>query len=514
LLTEQKPILTVIETKMKKIIFVLFLFLVTSAKTFSQDNYKFLTSSQMHQDLAILQSAWTNLHPGLYRYNTEEQIRVYFDELRTKCNGSLDERAFYVLLSQLAQKVKCGHTYLNPLNLDSSTKNRFLPKNIIPFFFQVVSENKLIVIHNLSNNNSIKRGDEIFAINGIPSHTIIDSLLTVSRSDGENSIGKKLNNINETPDEADAYSLFDIYFPLFFPSNAETFNLTTKRLTSYSHTATNVKAISFEKRIANYEKSFGEIPVGEKTWDYKIKNPHTAYMKFGTFAFWNSDFNGIKFVDSIFNDLSKRPKIKNLIIDIRNNEGGDNTGNYILSYITSKKIGCDDPDRVCYRYLSIPDSLLNYLSTWDNSFKKPKDPAKFAVNEIGLYELKAGNEPCDFIKPNQNRFKGNTYLLTNAKNSSAGYEMARNFKVSKLGKIVGETTGGSQEGINGGEFFFLTLPNSKFELDLPLIYNYHANKEDKGITPDYDNKTTQKDISKNIDTQLTFLLSLINEQNK
>ncbi len=76
-------------------------------------------------------------------------------------------------------------------------------------------------------------------------------------------------------------------------------------------------------------------------------------MKFGTFAFWNSEFNAKKYVDSIFNDLAKRHTVQNLIIDIRNNEGGDNTGDHILSYITSKELGCDDPDRVCYRYLTI-----------------------------------------------------------------------------------------------------------------------------------------------------------------
>jgi C-terminal processing protease CtpA/Prc len=237
-------------------------------------------------------------------------------------------------------------------------------------------------------------------------------------------------------------------------------------------------------------------------------------MKFGTFAFWNGGFNETKFVDSIFNDLAKKPTIKNLIIDIRNNEGGDNTGDYILSYITSKKMGCDDPDRVCYRYLSIPDSLLKHLSTWDNSFKKPKDPTKFTINEIGLYELKTSGQPCDYINPKPNGFKQTNYLLTNAKNSSAGYEMARNFRVANLGKIIGETTGGSQQGINGGEFFFLTLPHSRFEIDQPLIYSYHANKEDKGITPDFEIKTTQKDISKSIDTQLNFVLSLIKKQIK
>lgn len=497
---------------MKKIFLLTLIFIASYTQGLSQETFKILTPVQMQNDLAVLQAAWTNIHPGLYRYNTPQQIQGYFDALKIKCSTPLDERIFYLLLSQLAQKIKCGHTFLNPLNMDSIAQSRILPKKIIPLFFEVVSDGKLIVTYNLSDNKSIKRGDEIAAINGINAKTIIDSLLTVSRSDGRNSIGKKLNNINETPDEADAYSLFDIYFPLFFPSNTETFKLTTKKPSSELTNSNTINSVSFETRISTYEKSFGKIPVAEKTWDYKLLNEQTAYMRFGTFAFWNSDFNAIKFVDSIFNDLSKRPIVKNLIIDIRNNEGGDNTGDYILSYITSKKVGCDDPDRVCYRYLEIPDSLLMHLSTWDNSFKKPKDPTKFTLNEIGLYELKNNGQPCDYINPKPNGFRGNLYLLTNAKNSSAGYEMARNFRVAQLGKIVGETTGGSQQGINGGEFFFLTLPNSKFEIDLPLIYAYHANKEDIGIKPDYEVKSTQKDINKGKDTQLEFVLKLIKKK--
>lgn len=494
---------------MTKQILILILTLIILTNVFSQGRNLVLTPAQMQSDISILQSSWTNLHPGLYRYNTPLEVQSYFETLRLKCSNPFDERNFYLLLSQLARKVKCGHTFLNPLNLDSATQNRLLPAQVIPVFFQVVEGSKIIITHNLSGDKSIERGDEILAINNITSKRIIDSLLTVSRSDGNNAIGKQLQNINETPDEADSYSLFDIYFPLFFPSDPAVFNLSVKNISDNPNRNLIVNALSLTDRIDIFEKHFGEIPVAEKTWEYEIIDNETAYMKFGTFAFWNSDFNETKFVDSIFEDLSKRQGIQNLIIDIRNNEGGDNTGDYILSYITSKTIGCDDPDRACYRYQSIPDSLLPYLSTWDNSFKKPKDPAKFKLNEIGLYEVISESQPCDYIKPKLNGFKKSTFLLTNAKNSSAGFEMARNFKTAKLGKIIGETTGGSQQGINGGEFFFLTLPNSGFEIDLPLIYNYHDQKKDKGIDPDYKVETTQMDLYKNKDAQLQFVLNMI-----
>lgn len=488
----------------------------------AQSGYRILTPEQMQHDLAVLKSAWTNLHPGLYRYNTPGQIDTYFSNLIGQCRTPMDERKFYVLLAQLAEKIKCGHTYLNPLNLDAATQKRILPQRVIPVFFEVVDEKRLIITHNVSGIDAMTRGDEIKAINGIPARRIIEYLLTVSRSDGNNAMGKKLNNINETPDEADAYSLFDIFFPLFFPSDPSEMTLTIseKKAAVGLGVAIGkdvrdvvVYPVTLNERMMLYTKQFGKVPSGELSWSYRMIDRQTAYMKFGTFAFWNSTFDAKRYVDSIFLDLSGRPEIQNLVIDIRNNEGGDNTGDYILSYITNKEIGCDDADRACYRYLNIPDSLLPYLDTWDNSFKKPKDPQQFTLNELGLYERNA-IAPCDSIQPKPNAFTGKKYLLTNAKNSSAGYEMARNFRTAKLGTIIGETTGGSQQGINGGEFFFLTLPNSKFEIDVPLIYNYHADKEDKGIVPDREVKTTQKDIDKNRDAQLNYALEVINGKKK
>ncbi|MBK8382307.1 MAG: hypothetical protein IPL16_10545 [Ignavibacteria bacterium] len=122
---------------MKKTFLVALIFITSVTKIFSQDTFKILTPSQMQNDLAVLQSAWTNLHPGLYRYNTPVQIQVYFDTLKIKSGTPLDERTFYLLLSQLAEKIKCGHTFLNPLNMDSATQSRILPKKIIPLFLKL-----------------------------------------------------------------------------------------------------------------------------------------------------------------------------------------------------------------------------------------------------------------------------------------------------------------------------------------------------------------------------------------
>lgn len=130
------------------------------------------------------------------------------------------------------------------------------------------------------------------------------------------------------------------------------------------------------------------------------------------------------------------------------------------------------------------------------------------MNELGLYQKKAG-AASDLITPNPNRFAGKIYSLTDAVNSSSTFDMAWTFQANELGAVVGEPTGGTKRGLNGGQMFFLRLPVSKFEIDLPIIHYYHKGVPDEGVTPDFVVRTTRADIQNGTDKQLAFALEMI-----
>jgi hypothetical protein len=94
-------------------------------------------------------------------------------------------------------------------------------------------------------------------------------------------------------------------------------------------------------------------------------------------------------------------------------------------------------------------------------------------------------------------------------NSSATFQFADLVQASKLGLLVGAPTGGNRRGINGGAFFFLRLPASGLEVDLPLIGTFPATPQpDAGLTPDVAVAETQEDIAQGRDTVLNRALQI------
>ena len=480
--------------------------LLLTTLLYSQEKQNFLPVAQMHSDLAILKSALTSLHPGIYRYLTRSQLDRYFAEIEIQTNKPLSLKDFYIKLSQLTAKLKCGHTYLNPYNQKKTLTAQLQSGLVIPLLFKVVDK-KIIVTHNLSEHAQIKAGDEVVSINGLPTTKIIDSLLTASRSDGNHGLNKKLDNIGISPYLAnkDRYALFDIYFPLFFTENpcSDYYEIGVKPFKNNEVIRYNFRMISKQIRQQRYQDRY-EAESIQPTGTFKLVSTQCGYLKIRDFTTKGWEKNYDYYLDSIFNKL-KTIKATQLIVDIRDNEGGDDdVRNKVISYLITHP--AYHTIRRYYRFLEVPDSLMPYLQTWDQSFKRPKLASDYVRTNAGLYYKKNTNL-VESIIPNQNNFAGQVYLLTNATNSSSSFFMADILQENKYAKLAGEATGGTKQGINGGQFFFLYLPSSGIEVDIPLIYQAPIERrKDEGIRPDIPVKTKASDIANGIDTQLNYII--------
>ena len=79
-----------------------------------------------------------------------------------------------------------------------------------------------------------------------------------------------------------------------------------------------------------------------------------------------------------------------------------------------------------------------------------------------------------------------------------------------IAHVVGAETGGNRRGINGGCFYFLRLPDTGFEIDLPLIGNFPlVPQPDAGLRPDIAAPLTPAAIAAGRDPALDRALALV-----
>jgi hypothetical protein len=118
-------------------------------------------------------------------------------------------------------------------------------------------------------------------------------------------------------------------------------------------------------------------------------------------------------------------------------------------------------------------------------------------------------------KPKKERFNGDIYMLIGGSTASATSDFASWVDELKIATIIGTETGGSYAGNTSNWEFEIDLPNSKFQLRLPLAryLNNVAEKElGRGVIPDYFVPTPLSDKLNDIDTQLNYTLTLIKER--
>ena len=101
-------------------------------------------------------------------------------------------------------------------------------------------------------------------------------------------------------------------------------------------------------------------------------------------------------------------------------------------------------------------------------------------------------------------------MLTSATNSSATFGFAQRVQQNRLATLVGGPTGGNRRGINGGAFFFVRLPDSGLEFDLPLIgYFPDRAQPNAGILPDVAVPLTVRAIATGRDEALEKALAVV-----
>jgi len=217
---------------------------------------------------------------------------------------------------------------------------------------------------------------------------------------------------------------------------------------------------------------------------------------------------------ALFNLNNQAKKITNLIIDVRAKGGGDmDPGFEIARYLAKEKLPPYAESRRLVRNVKANPDLAKYLTTYDDAIMsgvKNGVPANlYKKFDANFFEI-LGREDYPAVVPYENRFAGKTYIISDSSNASATFQFLDYIRQNRLATIVGQTTGGNKQGINGGNYLFLSLPNSKIEIDIPLYFQAPLTpQKDEGVVPDLYVQRQPDDIGNKIDREIDAIRALI-----
>lgn len=452
------------------------LFLVISVKLFGQTNLpdQIFTVLQLQEDFRFMRNKLETKNPNLYLYNDKKTLDQKFDELYSGIDKPMTATAFYKHISEIQPIIKDGHNYILP---SKELQNYFLTNELyFPLNF-VVYEQKLIVTQNLSSDNSINSGDEIVSINGKNALELFNEMVNLQVRDGYNLQYPKFIT----------QSFFRSYYGFFFgfcphyvleikteKSGLKKFKINAlpiaeikkNRITKYP---LRYDRTSFDKGIfweTNIEKNYTLLSI--KSWDNKsLKAEYKQNFK--------------KEIKTFISELEKSNP-KNLIIDIRGNQGGAySNGIFLLKHLFNHS----------FHYYYSTECL--------NNNGKLKNCLPFATTE---------KYPKKYV------YSGNIFVLVNGGSFSNSGIFSSLIQLYKRGKIVGEETGGNAVTLTGGEGNYI-LPNTKINFlkaTIKMVVTDKIKNTGHGVTPDIIIEPTLEQILNNDDITLKETIKLCSDK--
>lgn len=446
-----------------------------------------LTAKEAQRELRILKRALTDLHPGLYRYQTPEQLEAAFAQAEAEVADGSDALEMYRIASRITAGVRCGHTWTNTINQGAAVKQALGALPALPVRLRVI-EGRLLVT--ASADPKVPVHAELLRIDGRTPTALIAEILPFLRADGGND-GKRLSQL----DSDENGGAIDRWLPMLHPPGPEGYALQFRPRGGRIAEAT-VAAMTVEAR--ERQLAAAGQPMPGQAWRFEIEGD-TATLTLPTFAFWNGGFDWRAFLDRSFATLQEK-RIPHLILDLRLNEGGDDAiGRALMAHVIRAPLTVP-AGRVESAYERVPYDIAKFLDTWDLSFF---DRTGQVVRGEGRnWRLK--EQPADrVIAPVAAPYRGRVVLLTGPQMSSAGYLIARDFKASGAATLIGRETGGNLRGLNGGQLTWMVLPVSGVSVDIPLLATFaRGNPPDRGVLPDIAVRTRLEDVAAGIDPDL------------
>ena len=403
---------------------------------------------ELRDDFIQFRKILEEQHCCLYEYTNKQVFDSLFDVQYNLITKPISPTEFYKLLTPVTAKIGCGHTAVwMPGGFWDCGKDKLFPLKIR------LIEDRIVVEGSYNDSLEIEKGSIIDEINGVPVHDIIAEMRENYSADAMN-----INFIN---------SQIERRFPLIYARRFGfkdqfqiQFTLPGKNRTESKHlspvTVTAVRSVVFS--------NFNHPPLR-----MELTRGKAVVLKIPTFIYYDRIDYFTHFIDSCF-AVIKNKDVKNLILDLRGNDGGD-------------------------PFCSAP--LFSYLQ---------KEPSPYFAEPYGKYS--------DLAKPlplPENRFTGNLFTIIDGRCFSTNGHFCALLKHHNIGKFVGTESGATYK-CNAGRDTEFRLNNTKIMVYIgrsTFAAAVEGMDKTKPIIPDYPIHETLEDFLAGKDTTMDFILDLI-----
>jgi len=459
-----------------------------------------LSVRSMQDDLSVLWGSIQEIHPAYGMYTSRDSMLRLYNRTASLLDKPMPENEFIAAVYPLISALKCGHTQLKHSEGYEGTAAMALTPHL-PFEVLVRDGKVWVTTHQVKE---VKTGDELLAINNVLASEIVRHGSDLYAGDGNNKTFKELF-LSEYDGFEDACNKYYHWMPPYrIALRSAGGELKTVSVDTVSAAAKQAEPMA---AADNY-----------KGWTVSSNTYYLPLRFLGSVACF--EVHSYQYSDTVifakaFEEIRAKG-VKDLIIDLRHNTGGDiRVGAKLLTYLA------DGPFQMVGNiWTSVPDPAKSRYAQYFDTARTESFYQSFKPTGIvrdGHYEydfrpafgLLLGKTALD----RRSHYGGNLFVLIDGATFSAGAHTAAVIRqYCRKAVFIGREAAGGSEGCSGGTLQHMTLPNTGVVVEFPWLRLESILKNPvagRGIIPDFIVEYTPQDVVRKEDVDMERVMELI-----